>query len=99
MVFTNPVTNCIYRIYISTHTYVTSPSFKPNTSFHKRNFTEKYRLRVKPHFYHTNTRIFYSYSVNIYHEGSVTKPSDRRNLKFEFKFPKFQVNFSKFQLF
>ena len=31
-------------------------------------------------------------------EGSVTKPSDRRNLKFEFKFPKFQVNFSKFQI-
>ena len=31
-------------------------------------------------------------------EGSVTKPSDRRNLKFEFKFHKFQVNFSKFQI-
>ena len=29
-------------------------------------------------------------------EGSVTKPNDRLNLKFEFKFPKFQVNFSKF---
>ena len=68
MVFANPVTNCIYRIYFSTHTYVTPPSFKPNTSFHKRNFTEKYRLQVKPHFYHANTRIFYSYSVNIYHQ-------------------------------
>ena len=32
------------------------------------------------------------------YEGSVTKPSDRRNLKFEFKFPKFQINFSKFQI-
>ena len=31
-------------------------------------------------------------------ERSVTKLSDRQNLKFEFKFPKFQVNFSKFQI-
>ena len=34
----------------------------------------------------------------VLNEGSVTKPNDRRNLKFEFKFPKFQVNFSKFQI-
>ena len=30
-------------------------------------------------------------------EGPVTKPNNQQNLKFEFKFPKFQVNFSKFQ--
>ena len=37
-------------------------------------------------------------TVSVCPEGSVTKPSDRLNLKFEFKFPKFQVNFSKFQI-
>ena len=61
-------------------------------------FASKLEQRLKPECKIIAMYLLMKYKCLYRCEGSVTKPSDRRNLKFEFKFPKFQVNFSKFQI-
>ena len=80
--------NGVYIIYESTNSpyraiwlYLNSIVYIETRSIHKI-----------PHVTRSTQQSIYQWLVTV--EGSVTKPSDRRNLKFEFKFPKFQVNFT-----